>query len=107
VTPAEFLREFHVKFGEDPGPLRVELLLEESLEAADALEIGDRAEIAKELADVVYVCYGTALVYGIDLDSALAAVHESNMKKEANPGGKHIKPEGWQPPDMSVALGER
>lgn len=37
--------------------------------------------IAGPLADIVYVAYGTAVTYGIDLDMVLAGVHRSNMSK--------------------------
>ena len=42
-------------------------------------EKADLIGIADALADIVYVVYGTALTYGIDLDSVLREVHRSNM----------------------------
>jgi predicted HAD superfamily Cof-like phosphohydrolase len=68
----------------------------------------DVAKIARELADVVYVAYGTAWVFGIDLDAALAEIHRAAMDKvNANckrADGKIIKPPGFVPPDMTRAV---
>jgi hypothetical protein len=61
---------------ESPAPLprdiaqqRQALLEEEVGEVAAAVQGGRLEEIAHELADVVYVVHGTALAYGVDLDS--------------------------------------
>lgn len=71
----------------------------------------DVGKLAKELADLLYVCYGTALVYGIDLDHAVSLVHDSNMSKlddDGNPilreDGKVLKGPNYSPPDMSSAV---
>ncbi len=42
---------------------------------------GPLDRLAHELADVVYVAYGTALVHGVDLDAVIAEIHRSNMTK--------------------------
>lgn len=64
--------------------------------------------LAKELADVVIVSFGTARVAGINLDRAVEIVHEDNMAKLAagtvRADGKLVKPEGWPQPDMSEAV---
>jgi predicted HAD superfamily Cof-like phosphohydrolase len=67
-------------------------------------------EIARELADVVYVAYGTAVTYGIDLDAVLVEIHRANMSK-LGPGGvpvvrdgKVVKSEGFRPPDVAAVL---
>lgn len=81
---AEMLAQFHAAIPDyDHAEVRARLHYEEAGELELALESGDRLAIARELADVVYVAYGTALVFGIDLDAALAAVHEANMAKLA------------------------
>lgn len=86
------------------------LLAEEHGELAEALEDGTPAEVARECADVVYVVYGIARRYGIDLGVALREVHAAAMRKmDANVrrgDGKIIKPPGFVPPDMSAALSE-
>lgn len=68
----------------------------------------DRAKLARELADVLYVAYGTAHVFGIDLDAALAEIHRAAMDKMRaglrRADGKILKPPGFVPPDMAGAL---
>lgn len=110
------VRQFHDKFSfpvsETPAEpseplvrLRQKLLTDEVAEVAQAVELGDLKNLAQELADVVYVAYGTALTYGIDLDVALARVHKSNMTRSGSEGGKAVKGPGYEPPDLSRALG--
>lgn len=41
----------------------------------------DRAKLAKELADLVYVVFGTAYAFDIPLEAVVAEVHKSNMSK--------------------------
>lgn len=111
---AEMLEEFHRVFvpeGADVRAVRKVLLAEEHREAQEAIEQGDRLQIAQELADLLYVTYGTALVYGIDLDVALAEVHRANMSKLGEDGkpilredGKVLKGPGFNPPDMQSAI---
>jgi predicted HAD superfamily Cof-like phosphohydrolase len=91
--------------------LRVALLEEEFSEFVSASERGDLVSIADALADIVYVIYGTALTYGIDLDLALQEVHRSNMSKLGSDGkpliradGKVLKSEQYFPPDIASVL---
>jgi predicted HAD superfamily Cof-like phosphohydrolase len=91
--------------------LRVALLEEEVSEFVTASEKGDLIGITDALADIVYVVYGTALTYGIDLDSALQEVHRSNMSKLGSDGaplirsdGKVLKSEHYSPPDIAAVL---
>lgn len=67
-----------------------------------------RERIARELADVVYVAYGTARALGIDLDEALVEVHRAAMDKVRagvkREDGKIVKPAGFVAPDMSGAV---
>jgi predicted HAD superfamily Cof-like phosphohydrolase len=94
--------------------LRVVLLEEEVSEFVTASEKVDLVGIADALADIVYVVYGTALTYGIDLDAVLYEVHRSNMSKLGRDGkplirddGKVLKSEQYFPPDVVAALGGR
>lgn len=83
---ARMLADFHEAFAHpntDALWLRPTLHDEEHAELIEALESGDKAAVARELADVLYIAYGTAHVYGIDLDAALAEVHRANMSKLA------------------------
>ncbi len=111
-NPLELVKEFHIKMGQpvldtpqfpdrNRVNLRMTLVTEEQDELWDALHSGDNlAEIAGELADVVYVVYGTALEYGIPLDKVLEEKHRSNMTKTPTES-KAIKGEGYSPPDLS------
>ena len=117
---AEFHRAFNLPMRQSPSTeidddlakLRVDLLEEEVGEFVTASEKADVIGIADALADIVYVIYGTALTYGIDLDSVLREVHRSNMSKLASDGkpliredGKVLKSDRYFPPDIAAALG--
>lgn len=105
------LREFHNEVGHESIHLRFHLIVEEFAELHEELLRGDnldRAKTAREMADLVYVLYGTADFLNIDLDKAVAEVHRANMDKvKANlrrKDGKLLKPEGWKPPNMEAAV---
>jgi NTP pyrophosphatase (non-canonical NTP hydrolase) len=90
--------------------IRQRLIDEEVGELAAAGASGTIEEFAHELADVVYVAYGTALTYGIDLDAVIAEVHRANMTK-LGPNGRPVvkddkiqKGPCYQPPDIRAAL---
>lgn len=113
---ADMLAEFHghpnmVGTAGNEPELRYAITEEEGNELLDALDNEGREQIARELADVVYVAFGTAWVYGIDLDAALDEIHRAAMSKvEANvrrPDGKVLKPPGFVPPDMTAAVAGR
>ena len=56
--------------------------------------------IAKELADLLYVVYGTAVSYGIDLEPVFQEVQRSNMSKVGGykrEDGKWVKPATYSP----------
>jgi predicted HAD superfamily Cof-like phosphohydrolase len=91
--------------------LRVDLLVEEVGEFADATTARDLVGLADALADIVYVAYGAAITYGIDLDAALREVHRSNMSKLDEHGrpihredGKVLKSARYTPPDIAGVL---
>ncbi len=125
MSELERLREFHrAVYGDvpatptipDPGTLalRRTLIAEECAEVIEAIDLlaaeptGERlAALAHELADLLYVTYGTFVVAGIDADAVMAEVHRANMRKLSGPrrgDGKQLKPEGWQPPDVRGVL---
>ena len=98
--------------GPDQVTLRQALIEEETRELAEAAEAGDLVGVADALADIVYVAYGTAHVYGIDLDAVLDEVHASNMTKLGADGrpvrradGKVLKGPDYRPPDVRAVLG--
>lgn len=85
--------------------MRKELIKEEFAEVmtADTAE-----EILKELADLIYVCYGYAATYGWDMNAAVRRVHASNMSKLGDDGkpiyredGKIMKGPNYELPDLS------
>lgn len=122
-SPADAVREFHTTFdlvrndvpalpSRELAALRQRLLVEETAEVGEAVAGDDLAAIAQELADVVYIAYGTALTYGIDLDAVITEVHRANMSKlDANgrpmyrADGKVAKSDRYQPPDIRAVLG--
>ncbi|CAL9579820.1 MazG nucleotide pyrophosphohydrolase domain-containing protein [Streptomyces sp. enrichment culture] len=122
TSPAALVREFHLAFGLDarstPTEIapelaahRGELLAEEAAEVAEVSVSGPLDKLAHELADVVYVAYGTALVHGIDLDAVIAEIHRSNMTKLGPDGqvarradGKVLKGEHYEAPDVAAVL---
>lgn len=82
-----------------------ELIYELDEAAAGRADLG---QIARELADVVYIAYGTALAFDIDLDAALREVHRAAMDKMdaglRRADGKILKPPGFVAPDMTAAI---
>jgi predicted HAD superfamily Cof-like phosphohydrolase len=98
----------------DLAALRVRLLAEEVEEFTVATDERDLVGIADALADIVYVAYGAAVTYGIDLDAVLAEVHRSNMTKLDADGrvllredGKVMKSDRYTPPDVASVLREQ
>jgi predicted HAD superfamily Cof-like phosphohydrolase len=121
-STAERVRAFHRAFGlhcrsvptevsPELARHRQELMREEVLELAEAVEEGRLDHVAHELADVVYLAYGTAAVHGIDLDAVIAEVHRANMSKLGPDGrparradGKVLKGDSYTPPDVAAVL---
>lgn len=89
-------------------PALEELSWEACQDEQDALMV----KVADGLADLIYVCIGTALTLGIPLDRVWKEVHRSNMAKvqggvRRRDDGKILKPDGWTPPDIEgVIYGE-
>ena len=115
----ESVKEFHRKFGRpvNSSPrypyfkdanLRAALIAEEARETCDAILLPDTlAEIADGIVDTIYVCIGTALEYGIDIEPIFEEVHRTNMLKTGGAirtDGKILKPQNWQPPRIEEIL---
>lgn len=88
--------------------LRGKLITEEAKELEDALNNENHAQVLKELCDLLYVIYGTAVVYGIRPEVILNAfrkVHANNMAKilhgTLDERGKLIKPKDHPKVDLS------
>lgn len=99
MSNGDMLKQFHEtylakrdrKWYDEPEleALASKLITEEFKEFMD--ENGfDQAALLKELADLVYVCYGYADRFGWDLDEAFRRVHLSNMSKLDPVTGKPI-----------------
>jgi predicted HAD superfamily Cof-like phosphohydrolase len=118
-----YVAEFHHAFGlplearpqrriaESLAQLRVDLLTEEVEEFIDAVARVDTVAVADALADIVYVAYGSALSWGIDLDAVIREVHRANMSKLGPDGrpimredGKVLKSASYTPPDVRRVL---
>ena len=87
--------------------LRVRLIQEEFDELKEALEAKSLPNIAKELADLLYVVYGTAVSYGIDMEPVFREVQRSNMSKVGGykrEDGKWVKPETYSPANIGPIL---
>lgn len=101
--------QVHVQ--EELSELRIELIREEFEEFKDAVEREDVVAIADALGDIVYVAYGAAITYGIDLDAVIREIHRANMSKLGPDGrpviredGKVLKGPGYSPPEIAGVL---
>ncbi len=118
LDPFAAVLEFHRRLGvhvevrpgfpSDPVvALRLSLLREEMAELERAIADRDTVEVADALADLVYVAYGTAISFGIDLRPVFEEVHRSNMAKVgggSRDDGKVLKPADWTPPRIREIL---
>jgi predicted HAD superfamily Cof-like phosphohydrolase len=126
-TNYERLEEFHAAIGQ-PRPLRpsvpdaailelrqrlIEEEFKETLEAFSELRANPDvrgeafAHLMRELADLLYVTYGTFVACGVNADAVFAEVHRVNMHKTTGPrraDGKVLKPADWQPPNVAGVL---
>lgn len=104
-TPTKMLLEFHKAFGapyyrrprlldDNRESLRKALIEEEVYELFEAMDTKNMEEIVKEMCDVLYVVYGTAIEMGVDLDRAFQTVHESNMSKLGEDGKPIYRADG-------------
>ena len=112
-----FHRLFDILVQQAPGQvdertrlLRERLIQEEFEELKEAMGTHDLAAIAKELADLLYVVYGTAVSYGIDMGPVFLEVHRSNMSKIGGykrEDGKGVKPPTYSPAAIEPILAEQ
>lgn len=83
------------------------LIDEETTELQEAINHSQVDGIVRELCDILYVTYGFANAFGIDLEGFFDEVHRTNMMKARGPkreDGKQLKPEGWEPPRIGQML---
>jgi len=72
----------------------IRLLKEELGELERSVRDNDLVEISDALADLSYVIIGMAVAYGINWDSCMHAVHDSNMTKLGVDGKPIYGPDG-------------
>lgn len=110
-------KAFQVKSDNQRGSLQynlqIKLIIEEYTEVIEAFDafkqndISTHADLLKELADLVFVCYQAAENMGWNLDEAMQRIFDSNMSKLDNTGapirneaGKIMKGPNYQPPNL-------
>ena len=109
-----FHRMFDILVSERPVPLdegtkalRIRLIQEEFEELKEAMTQDDLPSVAKEMADLLYVVYGTAVSCGIDMEDIFREVHRSNMSKVGGykrEDGKWVKPPTYSPAKIAPIL---
>lgn len=118
MTNFEKVKQFHDKYkvvlgwnyptfiSDGDALARTRLMNEELAEVVKAMATKDMVNLAKELADLLYVVYGTADAYGIPVDAVFNAVHISNMTKssERDASGKIQKGDNYTEPNIEEVL---
>ncbi|MFO7710654.1 MAG: nucleoside triphosphate pyrophosphohydrolase family protein [Candidatus Woesearchaeota archaeon] len=113
IHDLNLVKAFHEKFevpvlskpsliSADRAKLRFNLMQEEVKEYLDGVENRDIENVAKELADILYVVYGTILEHGLQdkMDEIFEEVHRSNMSKSYHKY-KMVKGEDYRQADLS------
>jgi predicted HAD superfamily Cof-like phosphohydrolase len=110
----EFHNQFDIHIAATPSApdestqiLRNRLIQEEFDEFQEAMQSKDLTAMAKELADLLYVVYGTAVSLGIDMEPVFKEVHRSNMSKVGGykrEDGKWVKPPTYSPASLDAII---
>ncbi len=113
----EFHKQFEIHIASTPSVpdeptqiLRNRLIQEEFEEFQEAMDRKDLPNMAKELADLLYVVYGTAVSLGIDIEPVFKEVHRSNMSKVGGykrEDGKWVKPPTYSPANTLPIIEEQ
>ena len=98
----------------DQFNLYVNLIEEEFSELKVAINECNPTEIVDALTDILVVTIGAAHSMGCDIEGAWNEVMRTNFAKidsvtgkvRKRDDGKVLKPEGWQPPDLSKFIKE-
>ena len=100
------------KFDNDQFNLYVDLIAEETLELAEAIEAHDKVETLDALIDILVVTIGAIHSMGADAEGAWKEVmmtnfakvdHETGMVRKRE-DGKVLKPTGWTAPELAPFL---
>jgi predicted HAD superfamily Cof-like phosphohydrolase len=93
--------------------LRIALINEEAREFEAAVAAGDLVEVADALGDLLYVTFGAAVEFGLDMDVIVDEIHASNLSKLGTDGkparaenGKILKGPNFRPPDLARVIEE-
>lgn len=88
--------------------LRLDLIAEEFGELEEAVMADDIVKIADALGDLIYVTYGAAVAFGIDMEHVEKEVHRSNLSKvigaTRREDGKVIKSPLYSPVNLEPIL---
>jgi predicted HAD superfamily Cof-like phosphohydrolase len=110
----QFHKKFEMTIGETPelrdANLRRDLIAEEAIEFINAINDKNFLSAIDALCDLLYVTYGAAVAFGINLHPFFQAVHQANMKKDGGGkrhDGKVLKPKDWKEPDLEGILREQ
>ena len=101
------VRSVPTELNEETKQLRIRLIQEEFDELKEAMASGNLAAVAKEMADLLYVTYGTAVSYGMDMEPVFEEVHRSNLSKVGGykrADGKWVKPPTYSPAQINPIL---
>lgn len=117
---AEFHNAFGIGNAESPTTsdkntqnLRLDLIVEETLEYKEACEEDDLVSIADALGDQLYIIYGTILKHGLQdkIEDVFNEIHRSNMSKLGADGkpiyredGKVLKGPDYTKPDIASII---
>ena len=114
----KMVQEFHEQFDIHVAPtpsapneptqiLRNRLIQEEFEELQEAMQGIDLSAMSMELAELLYVVYGTAVSLGIDMKPVFKEVHRSNMSKVGGykrEDGKWVKPPTYSPASLEAII---
>ncbi len=95
--------------------LYIDLIKEEFDEFREAVEIQDEVEQLDACMDMIWVILGFCHMKGFNVEGAWNEVARTNLNKinqetgkvEKDGNGKVMKPDGWQPPDLTSFVGKK
>ena len=76
----------------------------------DGIKPPNFVEAIDGIGDSLYVQFGAAIEFGVNMEPIFDEIHRSNMAKvggATRADGKTLKPEGWTPPDIAGKIAEQ